>query len=277
MIELRWAAATHVGEVRAVNQDALLSGPMIFAIADGMGGHAAGEVASALTINALSNLPAPVTEGSLLAAIASANERVLLEGRPGTGREGMGTTLVGVAVVDDDGGEQLVVFNIGDSRAYRYRRSTLERVSEDHSLVAELVRAGELSEEEVGRHPARNVVTRVIGGEHEVQVDRWAVAPVIGDRFLLCSDGLTNEVGDPDIALALAAERDAQAVVDRLLAEALEAGGRDNISILVLDVVDIRDRSTVSDDTNPRFRSNDGSSGVITQIPWTAEAAVAGD
>ena len=257
MIDVRWAATTHVGEVRAVNQDSILTGPAVFAIADGMGGHAAGEVASALTINTLSGLARPLTEESVTAAVARANDRVLAEAMPGSGREGMGTTLVGLALLDGVGaGGQLLVFNVGDSRAYRLAGGRLAQVSEDHSVVAEMVRAGLLTEDEARRHPSRNIITRVIGGAGRVQADVWHFDPRSGGRYLLCSDGLTNELSDGVIESVLRRQPEPQVAVDELLARALAAGGNDNISIVVADVVHVGPRaSAIDDDTNPRLRT----------------------
>lgn len=286
MIELRWAAATHVGVVRAVNQDAILTGPSIFAIADGMGGHAAGEVASALAIATLSTLEGTLTEGDVVAAVASANERVVAEAAVGSGREGMGTTLVGLALVSEGLEERLLIFNVGDSRAYRWSAGELRQVSEDHSLVGEMVRAGLLEEWDAASHPERHVITRVVGSPSPIEVDRWVHQPQVGERFLLCSDGLSNEVDDRTIAEALADSGELQAAVDRLLASALAAGARDNVSIVAVEVVNLAfEMAPMDEDTNPRIGRPDigdaahwfdAARSLITHVPCDADGVAAG-
>lgn len=278
MIEVRWAATTHVGVVRAVNQDSILSGPTIFAIADGMGGHAAGEVASSLAIATLSGLTGPFSEHALLEAVREADRRVIAEAAPGSGREGMGTTLVGL-LVGNDADAGFLVLNVGDSRAYLFRDGELTQVSDDHSLVAELVREGYITPAEALVHPERNVITRVIGGLGDQPVDTWRLQAAVGDRFLLCSDGLTNELTDDTIANVLGANADPQSAVDLLLAQALAAGGRDNVSIVLVETVKVGERvRSIDEDTNPRasppksgsspsIAKPDGPPPLITHVP----------
>lgn len=251
-IEVRWGSATHVGCVRTANQDAVLAGPVIFAVADGMGGHAAGEVASAITVARLALLPANPTGEEVLAAVHEANTEVISQGAPGTGREGMGATLSGVALATNAGREALLIFNVGDSRTYLFDGSLLKQITEDHSLVADMVRAGELGAAEARSHRGRNVITRAIGIAAEVTVDHWWIDPLPGQVFLACSDGLTNEVDVDELAAVLGTAASPQQAVDVLVERALDAGARDNVSAIAvfLDAV-TNDIAVIEEDTNP--------------------------
>jgi protein phosphatase len=252
-IEVRWGSATHVGRVRQVNQDSVLAGPTVFAVADGMGGHAAGEVASAIAIAELSTLPPQPSEADIVHAVQAANEAIRAQAGPGTGREGMGTTVTGVCVASDGDEESLVVFNVGDSRTYRLDERGLQQLSEDHSLVAELVASGDLDPADTFTHPQRNIVTRALGVDPDVEVDTWFVRPAPGQQFLMCSDGLVDELRDDEVAAVLGGEGSVQAKVDELVARALEAGGRDNVSVVLLAVDSVTDDpASIEEDTNPR-------------------------
>jgi protein phosphatase len=252
-IEVRWGSATHVGCVRATNQDSILAGPVVFAVADGMGGHAAGEVASAIAVARLADLDARPTGEQILSAVRLANAEVIAQAPPGSGREGMGTTLSGLAVADHGGDESLLVFNVGDSRTYRLDSSGLTQITNDHSLVAEMVRDGELAPDEAPRHRSRNVVTRAIGIAAEVRVDHWWIAPEPGQTFLMCSDGLTNEVSVSVIEGVLRAAASPQAAVDSLVGIALDAGARDNVSAIAVRVESITvEPSRIEEDTARR-------------------------
>ena len=274
-LDMRWGAVTHVGCVRKLNQDATLAGPTLFVVADGMGGHAAGEVASALAIAHLAEIggPGPLHKSDIVEALRSLNADIRRQAEIFEDKAGMGTTVVGLAVVDDHGAERLCAFNVGDSRAYRLHHGILKQVSVDHSLVGELVLAGNISKEEAKSHPSRNVVTRALGADDGVDPDLWVIEPVAGDRFLLCSDGLTNEVDDEAIATALGALADPQAVVDQLLAAALSNGARDNVSVVIIEVVGVNDaHANVDEDTNPHgYRPPDSSNGVGTEIGAPAQ------
>lgn len=259
-IAVNWGSVTHVGSVRSVNQDAVLAGPVVFAVADGMGGHAAGEVASAIAIARLARLAGQESQDEIVAAIVEANAEILAQGMPGSGREGMGTTLSGVAFARLPWGEALLVFNVGDSRTYVYGQAGLRQVSTDHSVVAEMVRNGELASSDAQTHPARNVVTRALGVDSDLEVDCWWIEPTVGDRILLCSDGLTNEVSEVEITSVLRESPEPQVAVDALLARALGAGGHDNISVVVLQILGVADSpGEVDEDTHPRTgRSGSG-------------------
>jgi serine/threonine protein phosphatase PrpC len=242
MLTLRWGSATDVGRVRTVNEDSVLAVPGLFVVADGMGGHAAGEVASQLAVAEFARLAerAPVRAEDLLETVRRANEHIVSAGAERGDRYGMGTTLTGVGVVGTgqfEQGEQLAVFNVGDSRVYRCTGGQLEQLTVDHSAVQELVDAGRLTAQAARTHPRRNVVTRSLGSQPSPVADLWLVQPVAGDRYLVCSDGLTGELEDPAIAELLRANPDPQAAADQLVSQALAAGGNDNVTAVVLDVL----------------------------------------
>ena len=232
------AGATNKGRVRESNQDALLVGEALFAVADGMGDN--GEEASALAIESLSAaLATTLTRDRLMVACGEAN-RALLNGasmKSGPGREGqarMATTLTALAGPVADG--QLVAASIGDSRLYRSRQGQLLQLSTDHSMVAELVQAGQLTEDQARRHPQRMVLTQALGVGPGLSPDVVSIAPEPGDRYLLCTDGLFNDVPETEIEAALATEAPPPDVADRLVALAESHGGNDNVSVVVVDV-----------------------------------------
>jgi PPM family protein phosphatase len=203
MIKLRAGAATDVGLVRTTNQDELLMASPLFAVADGMGGPAAGEVAAATAIKHLQEAfvaAGEPTPDSLLEAAQAANRAVWNQAEANPEMRGMGTTLVALALVNDG---RLAIINIGDSRLYVLHEGELRQITSDHNLVAELVAEGRLSKEEAEFHPRRNVITRAIGVDPEVPADLFSLDPVVGDRFLLCSDGLFRELSDDQIAALL--------------------------------------------------------------------------
>ena len=254
MTVLRAAAETHAGYVRSTNQDlALVAGDLV-AVADGMGGHLGGEVAARTAIEEL--LEAYVRDRSgdgLVRAARRANRGVWRRSRLDRTLHGMGTTLTALALVaraDPPSADEplprgerrvrIVLLNVGDSRAYLLEAGThqLRQLTEDHSVVEEMVRQGELTPEEAAVHPHRHVLTRALGIEAEVALDIWEMAAEIGDRFLLCSDGLTNELPDAEIADILARATDPQAAVSELVGRARGHGGMDNVTVVVADVAD---------------------------------------
>jgi PPM family protein phosphatase len=237
---LRWGGATHVGRVRSTNDDNYMARDDIglWAVADGMGGHRGGDVASAIASEAVGRSFAEHTVDGLVEAIEQANQAVYETAAGDPDLTGMGTTMVALAVVDEDGDEVLAIANVGDSRVYRYSVGELEQLTDDHSLVADLVREGSLSPEEAAVHPQRNIVTRALGVSDRVPVDILTVEPVAGDRFLLCSDGLFNEVPEPGIAAVLRRVDDPGEAADELVHLAVDGGGRDNVTVVVVDVVD---------------------------------------
>jgi PPM family protein phosphatase len=237
---LRWGGATDVGRVRSNNQDqyVALDDVGLWAVADGMGGHRGGEVASEIACDTLARVFDRHTVDGLVHAIEQANRAVYLAGNRDPELSGMGTTVVALAVVDHEGEELLGIANVGDSRVYRYAGGELDQMTVDHSLVADLVREGSLSPDEAAVHPQRNILTRVLGVYDDVPVDAVAVEPHHGDRYVLCSDGLFNEVSEPGISAVLRRLADPGDAAAELVRQALEGGGRDNVTVVVVDVVD---------------------------------------
>jgi PPM family protein phosphatase len=237
-----WGAATDVGRVRSGNEDFLSADDGLFLVADGMGGHKAGEVASHLAVehvrSQVEGRNGGVTTDDLVDAVQEANS-VLVE-RAGNDPElkGMGTTLCALALVRDEGRDLLGVVNVGDSRLYLLKGGELEQITDDHSLVATLERQGRLTRAEAAVHPQRNIVTRALGIDTRVMVDSWEILPFVGDRYLLCSDGLFNEIDDAKIAATLRKLADPSEAAHELVRLANEGGGRDNITCVVVDIVD---------------------------------------
>ena len=238
MIRLEVASASLVGQVRSANEDAFLAVEGLAAVADGMGGHRAGEVASADTIEALRSIQGSRSLDDLVRAVHMANRQISERAERDPELAGMGTTVVVVGLVRRDGLDELAVLNVGDSRVYLHADGELHQLTEDHSLVESLVREGRLSSEEAVNHPQKNVLTRALGVEPLVVVDAWLLRPCDGDRLLLCSDGLTNELDDARIAEILAEGDPPEVAARRLAAEADAAGGRDNVTTVVADVVE---------------------------------------
>ncbi len=236
-LRLRAGAATDVGNIRDNNQDDLLIvDDAIYVVADGMGGHVAGEVASQEAVQALRDAyAAPGTTDDVRQAVRLANGAVWKRGTDDPSYRGMGTTVTAVAVVDDD---KLAVANVGDSRTYLLRDGELVQLTEDHSFVQEAVRSGQLTRSQAESHPRRSQLTRALGVGDDVEVDVDVLEPRTGDRLLLCSDGLWDEVGDEVISMVLSNHDDPKEAASKLVLWAKEAGGRDNITVIVLDVVD---------------------------------------
>jgi PPM family protein phosphatase len=235
---LRSGSATDVGRVRTVNEDRALESPTLFAVADGMGGHVGGEVAARIAIETLeAGFSRSSTMDGLVNAVEDANHEVWERGVGDQALRGMGTTVTAAGLVATGNGDRLVLVNVGDSRAYRFHDGELFQLSVDHSVAEELVARGELSESEAAVHPHRHILTRALGIGPEVDVDAWQIIPEEGDRFLLCSDGLSNEVLADDIAGVLATVREPRAAAEKLVDLANEAGGNDNITAVVVDVL----------------------------------------
>jgi protein phosphatase len=237
MTVFRAGLRSDTGQVRSTNQDLGVIGTSAFAVADGMGGHVAGEVASRMAIDSFSTQPIDPL-GDLLDRVQDANHSIYERSTTESELRGMGTTLCAVALVRTGGIEQLVVANVGDSRVYVLEHNQLRQITRDHSFVEDLVAAGEISPEEARNHPNRNILTRALGIEATVDIDTWELYPFAGDRYLLCSDGLFNEVDDPTIAEALRTIEDPQEAADVLVRLANERGGHDNITVMVVDVVE---------------------------------------
>lgn len=234
-------AASDVGPVREANEDAVLAAWPVFAVADGMGGHAHGEVASAMVVEELQALveraeARALTADDVLGALQAANDRMVRESSRSGASRPMGTTACGLAVVEHEGEPAWAAFNIGDSRLYRYDGAGLQQVSVDHSEVAELVQAGVLEAADARRYPRRNVITRSLGQEPMLEVDLWFAPVTAGERYLLCTDGLTLELDDDRLRDALAAGDPPDATAQGLVRAAVDAGGHDNVTVVVVDV-----------------------------------------
>ena len=236
MPELKAGHRTDTGRVRVVNQDNFIAVRSLFAVADGMGGHAGGEVASRIAVEAVGSASLTTVQ-DLIEAVQVANAEIYHQSVTVTELHGMGTTFCGLALLRDGDHEEMVVVNVGDSRVYVLQDGKLLQITRDHSFVEDLVAAGEITHEEARHHPRRHIVTRVLGIEPEVVVDTWEVTPYAGDRYLLCSDGLTGEIDDDEIATVLRTVADPQACADELLERALVSGARDNVTVLIVDVV----------------------------------------
>ena len=226
-------ARTDTGHQRATNEDSHLERAPVFVVADGMGGAQAGEVASKLAVTQFAgDLPGEDGDGAeqrLALAVRRANAEIHALSERDVRRAGMGTTLTAAYV----GRGEVSFAHVGDSRAYRLRHGELERITEDHSLVEELLRQGRLTEEEAEEHPQRSIITRALGPEPDVEVDTVTVAAEDGDVYLLCSDGLTSMLGEAPIGEILRGAPDITAAADQLVAAALDAGGRDNVTVVL--------------------------------------------
>jgi protein phosphatase len=224
----RHAALTDIGLHRSSNEDAFVAEPPLFAVADGMGGARAGEIASHLALDSL--VAALAADEALPAAAGAANQAVYGQSRSDRSRSGMGTTLTAVLLGDD----RLRFVHVGDSRLYLWRDERLTQVTDDHSLVGEMVREGHLSREAAASHPQRSILSRALGTEPRVEIDSDEIELRAGDALLLCSDGLYSMVPEDTIAAVLAAVDDPARVARRLVSEAKNGGGHDNITVVVL-------------------------------------------
>lgn len=222
-------SATDIGRVRERNEDSVLVDPPLFAVADGMGGHRGGDVASQVALETMEQLEGERT-GSLVDHVRSANRAVWERSLGDERLSGMGTTLTAVRV----DGDSIDLAHVGDSRAYLLRNDSLRQLTDDHTLVARMVRSGEITEAEAEVHPHKNVMTRALGTEEEVEVDGESIRLEDGDRLLLCSDGLTGMVTEDQIQAILEASPSPQNAAERLVRAANRAGGVDNISVVVL-------------------------------------------
>jgi serine/threonine protein phosphatase PrpC len=235
-----FAGATDTGRKRRRNEDAYVIAPPLFAVADGMGGAQAGEIASKLAATALEDTDSGSLSGRerVVSLIQEANTRVYERSNADPSASGMGTTMT-VALVE---GREVTIGHVGDSRAYVARDGRLEQLTEDHSLVNELMKSGKLSPEEAETHPQRSVITRALGTDPDVDIDAFTVEAQMGDVFLLCSDGLTTMVDDDDILGLLEKYRnDLDRVTKSLVAAANRGGGEDNITVVAFTISDDAD------------------------------------
>lgn len=233
MITMRATGRSDIGQVRENNEDAIVTSSRLALVADGMGGHPGGEIAAS---TAAGVVPAVFTGRSvdeLEAAVRAANWAI--RDRAGTqpGLEGMGTTICAAGLLDDG---RLAVVNVGDSRAYLWQEEALTQLTQDHSVTAELIERGELREEDALQHPHHGVLTRALGVGPDLEIDQRTVAVGAGDRIVVCSDGLFNEVSGEEIVRALTEGGDVAEVADRLIDRANARGGRDNVSVVVAEV-----------------------------------------
>ncbi len=238
---------TDTGRQRRDNEDSAFARAPVFVVADGMGGAQAGEVASRLAIEAFEHgLPDDGSpEERLAARVREANQQIYERSRADRGRAGMGTTLT-AAYVDD---AHVAIAHVGDSRAYLFRDGTLQRLTQDHSLVDELVRRGKLTEEQAAEHPQRSIITRALGPEPDVEVDTWTYPARPGDVILLCSDGLTSMISEEQVREVLGAHPSLDEAADALIHAANEAGGRDNITVVLFRLEELGDDDGANEDT----------------------------
>ncbi len=266
----RWAGASDPGRRRRRNEDSYVIQPPLFAVADGMGGAQAGEVASKLAAAAVKD-----GAGDVEGLIQEANRRVHQRSLEDPNASGMGTTLT-VASVENG---TVRIGHVGDSRAYLVRDGRLEQVTEDHSLVGELMRSGKLSAEEAEQHPQRSMITRALGTDPDVDVDVFPIEPLPGDLFLLCSDGLTTMVGDREILRLVEEKRgDLQALVKALIKAANRGGGEDNITVIAFEIADSDGAADDLDDTRvvPAEHDEDDEEDTLTEAD-AVPAVTAGD
>ena len=228
-----FGSRTDIGCLRDHNEDSLVVTPPLFAVADGMGGHAAGEVASEIAVRVLSELAPEHPDGEALGrAIEEANRAVIQAAREGRGRQGMGTTMT-AAMLE---GERLVIAQVGDSRAYLLHQGKLQQLTRDHSLMADMIEAGQLTPEEARTHPQRSVITRALGSDAHLHPDIYELNVETGDRLRICSDGLSGMIFDDQIENTLRRVQDPQRCASQLVNEAIAAGGHDNVTGIVADV-----------------------------------------
>ncbi|MEH1128936.1 PP2C family protein-serine/threonine phosphatase [Micromonospora sp. CPCC 206061] len=236
-LKLRYAAVSDTGLVRSANQDSVHAGPRLLAVADGMGGMAAGDLASRIVIDVIAGLDTEIADDGLIAALRDAldeaNSRIRAAVAEDPNREGMGTTLTVVLFT----GSALVLGHVGDSRAYLLRDGELRQMTRDDTFVQMLVDEGVITREEAGSHPRRAVVTQAIQGG-EATPSFTYMRPVAGDRWVLCSDGLSNVVSDETIAETLGAYTEPRDCAQRLVDLALRAGAPDNVTVIIADVTD---------------------------------------
>lgn len=231
---LSWGSRSDVGLVRGHNEDSFLLRAPLFAVCDGMGGHAAGEVASSLAVDTIGrNAPGTADDTLLGAAIEAANLSVINGAENGIGKPGMGCTASAVLIE----GNKMAVGHVGDSRVYLLRRGTLVRVTHDHSYVEELVDSGQITADEARVHPSRSIITRALGSDPEMYADHFSLEVANGDRIIVCSDGLSSMISDADIESVAVSAASAQQAADNLVASALTAGGSDNVTVIVVDVL----------------------------------------
>jgi protein phosphatase len=256
-MKLKWGAFSDVGMVRQQNEDSFLAEETLFVVADGMGGHNAGEVASALAVTTLkAGARLGIDDAEVFRELVQqANSAIYTASLDDSTQSGMGTTVTALSIVEGEE-PRVLVANVGDSRAYLWRSGALSRLSVDHSYVQELVNEGIITPEAARVHPRRNIVTRALGIDRSVNVDVFTHFVRTGDRIVLCSDGLVDEVADVEIGKVLGQHSDPQETAEALVMVANTNGGRDNTTVIVVDVLDDISEpisSTVPDNTAPMY------------------------
>ena len=231
---ISWGARSDVGLVRGHNEDSFLLRTPLFVVSDGMGGHAAGEVASSIAVETIGE-SAPGTADDVLlgAAVEAANRAVIRGAEEGIGKPGMGCTATAVFIEKN----KMAVAHVGDSRAYVLRHGTLVRVTHDHSYVEELVDSGQITADEARTHPSRSIITRALGSDPDMYADHFSLEVNNGDRIILCSDGLSSMISDSELEAVAVSSATPQQAADNLVAAALTAGGADNVTVVVVDVL----------------------------------------
>lgn len=253
-----YGSRTDVGRIRPHNEDSLVASPPLFCVADGMGGHEAGEVASEIAVQTLTaHAPGHADAPQLGEAVLAANQAVIAAAANGIGKPGMGTTMTAIVLE----GRHLVVAQVGDSRAYLLHSGTLSQITRDHSLVADMVEKGQITAEEARWHPQRSVITRALGSDPDMVPDLFDLELEVGDRILLCSDGLSGMVYDDELARIMTEEEDPQKCADALIDTANSYGGHDNITAIIVDVAGTEEEAVVE-----RKRSNRARRAVIASI-----------
>jgi len=261
MIRATSGVTTHVGQVRDGNEDNFVSIDGLYFVADGMGGHSAGEVASEIAVRILQEVytdpKVRVSSPGLLAdAISTANTAIFMEAMHDSSKTGMGTTLTGLAVTNGPD-NQIVVANVGDSRTYLWRHGELRQITKDHSHVQTLVDRGAISRAEARVHFQRNIVLRAMGIESWVDIDTFPMTVEDGDRFIMCSDGLVDEADDDEIETEIRLSVSVQDLADRLVDLANRNGGRDNITVVVVDFAVVENEEVVASEPELQVIAND--------------------
>ena len=231
-------AATHVGNVRTSNQDKYGITSNLITVADGMGGHKGGEIAAEIAVTTLISANGFQSINEFAELVQKAHHLIQVRAQENINLDGMGTTLCALSEINtEETSQRIGAVNVGDSRIYLFTNNALHQISVDHSLVQELVDSGKISGIEARSHPHRNVITRSLGHQPMIEVDAWEIDLIVGDRYLLCSDGLTNEISDTEIAEILSTKSDPQKAADQLIQSALESEGLDNVTAIVADVI----------------------------------------
>ena len=231
---ISWGARSDVGLVRGHNEDSFLLRTPLFVVSDGMGGHAAGEIASSIAVETIGDRAPGTADDVLLgAAVEAANLAVIRGAEEGVGKPGMGCTASAVLIEKN----KMAVAHVGDSRVYMLHRGTLVRITHDHSYVEELVDSGQITADEARTHPSRSIITRALGSDPDMYADHFSLEVNDGDRVILCSDGLSSMISDSEIESLAVSSATPQQAADNLVAAALTAGGSDNVTVIVVDVL----------------------------------------